>query len=116
MKTLETSTPDSLGAATGSPSLGEDDEITCWDCKGTGSVRCFHGMLGCPRCGGLGRVPKITEEWFRTGRRVKRNRLDRRVSMRDEAIRLGVNLIAYSDIELGKIDPAVIAHLLPENA
>jgi RecJ-like exonuclease len=93
----------------------EGDEITCWDCKGNGHVRIFHGAIDCSRCDGLGRVPKITATWHEIGKAIKRQRLARRMSMREEAERLGVNLIAYSDIERGKIDPEVIAHLLPEN-
>lgn len=99
----------------GSPSSGEDEEITCWDCKGDGHVRLFHGRADCPRCEGSGKVLKITATWFEAGKAIKRHRLARRVNMRDEAKRLGVNPLAYSDIERGKIDPAVIAHLLPEN-
>lgn len=104
-----------LGGASCSPSSG-DDEITCWDCKGNGHVRLFHGAVECPRCEGLGNVPKVTADWYETGKAIKRDRLARRVKMHDEAKRLGVNPLAYSDIERGKIDPTVIAHLLQENS
>ncbi len=93
----------------------QEEEITCWDCDGDGFVKLFHGVVGCTRCGGYGAVPKITATWYETGKAIKRARLSRRVNLRDEAQRLGVNPMAYSDIELGKIDPATIAHLLPQN-
>ncbi len=118
MKTNQTQPPEVLDSPSVSPSSRDDEveEITCWECKGNGHVRVFHGAVDCPRCEGLGRVPKITATWYETGKAIRRNRLARRVNMRDEAKRLGVNPIAYPDIERGKIDPAVIAHLLPENA
>lgn len=117
MQNSNTERPAGSSRTTCSLSSGcdEDDEITCWGCKGNGYVRLFHGVVDCPRCDGLGRVPKIAVTWYETGKAIKRDRLARRVKMHDEAKRLGVNPLAYSDIERGKIDPAVIAHLFPEN-
>jgi DnaJ-class molecular chaperone len=89
-----------------------DDTQICIDCNGRGEILpAFHQMgltITCDRCQGTGQMPRHQLPWIEAGRRLRQERINRRETLRDCATRLNLDVMAVSDAERGKIDPATL--------
>lgn len=63
----------------------------------------------CPDCGGAGEIPDERAGWIEAGQRMQKARVDRGVSLREEAKRLGVSAVLLSDVEHGRLDPQTLS-------
>lgn len=99
-----------IDPSSGVPSSGK--KVTCPDCKGTKEM---HGM-GCPgwkpitipclTCRGTGKVPKdMIDSWKPIGAAMKKNRLARDLSLREEAKRRRMAPGVLSQMERGVVTP-----------
>jgi uncharacterized Zn finger protein len=92
--------------------------MTCPDCSGTGYTvalvkyqgGCFDGgcleaRLICRRCNESGSVTEQQHEAYKRGKAMREDRRRRRVSMHEEAERLGLSLKDYNDLEHGRAQP-----------
>ena len=61
--------------------------------------------MKCARCIGEGEIPKSVLDWKVAGRALKRGRLDRGLSQRQEADRRGIGIIELSRMEAGIEEP-----------
>ena len=85
--------------------------LTCPSCDGAGTIFAlvdgpsYRGpkTLTCHRCAGSGRITQAQMDAIESGRRIRENRLERNVSMGEEARRLGMSVSEYSAIEHGRI-------------
>lgn len=84
----------------------------CKNCKGKGTYRAFvrseYGGcawrdVGCYVCGGSGEITEEQVVVIAEGERRRLDRIARGVSMRDEARSLGMDVVALSDLEHGRI-------------
>jgi hypothetical protein len=90
--------------------------MICPDCKGNKFTVASHVAYAdgshdymvpvqCSRCAATGSVPDEMDEWIRVGAEMRADRLRRNVNLRDEAIRRGMEVVALSQMEFGKIQP-----------
>jgi hypothetical protein len=83
--------------------------ITCTHCDGRkeslvmacGPKGGYHGMMACSTCKGTGEITEAHGERIKQGKLMREERIERRVVVREEAKRLGVDLGAWSRIEQG---------------
>jgi DNA-directed RNA polymerase subunit N (RpoN/RPB10) len=89
--------------------------IRCPSCNGAGTVDAFwdgvdtggkriggYGPVTCFTCNGTGEVDKGYSRRLEEGRRRRQDRLDRGMSLREEARRLGITAQELSRIEHGR--------------
>jgi hypothetical protein len=62
----------------------------------------FQGYRPCYRCKGTGEVTEGDLRRMELARKIRQDRVERRVVMREEAARLGVSIADYSNIENGR--------------
>ena len=83
--------------------------ITCPRCKGKrethgiacGPGGCQTGAMKCFTCKGEGQITEEHAARITTGEFMRKGRVSRRVTLREEAARLGVGLAEWSHIEQG---------------
>ena len=90
------------------------DSISCPGCKGESSymalVRygdergCVEQRMDCHQCKGKGQVSSEMLVWIERGNAMREDRLSRGIGQREEANRLGISVVKYSQMEFGKID------------
>ena len=86
--------------------------ITCPTCNGAkrnaallcGGGRCTQAVLDCRTCGGTGEVTEEHAARIAEGERLRHDRIARRVSLREEAKRLGISPVELSHREQGRCD------------
>ncbi|HEV8670968.1 MAG TPA: hypothetical protein VGS01_09570 [Candidatus Limnocylindria bacterium] len=77
----------------------------CGDCRGTGEVTVYTcpgfiaSKVRCSACRGIGRIDDARAAELTEGLRRRADRLERRLSQREEAARLGMDVVAYSRLE-----------------
>ncbi len=87
--------------------------VTCPDCKGEGKLYgllcsgghggpAHIGSIPCPRCKGKSTITKEDLERIAAGKLIREDRIRRRVTMRAEANRLGIDVLEYSKLESGR--------------
>lgn len=88
-------------------------EFECPECNGDG--RCFvhlntsdpakHGFqwIDCPRCGGSKLISDVEMAAIIKGRELRNVRVARKMSLREEAKRLGISVVELSRLERGRI-------------
>lgn len=82
------------------------EEITCIDCGGEGKFLNFHKIdIPCFRCEGKKTHPAIQVEWKKRGDEHHQWRIKNRESLRNCAIRMGIDVTLLSSAELGLINP-----------
>lgn len=91
--------------------------MKCPDCNGKGCLVAAHVRyadgtgrfnmeIGCTRCNKTGTVPDEMAGWIEAGRRMRHQRVHvNRRNLRDEAKRLGIDVVTLSKMEAGKIEP-----------
>jgi hypothetical protein len=90
--------------------------MQCPRCNGSKTIVAAHvsyanGSHGygvpfpCDQCAGSGEVPDEMAEWIQAGSAMREERLQRRVTLREEAKRRGMNPVELSRMEFGKIKP-----------
>lgn len=87
--------------------------IQCWDCLGTGvsataAQNTTFRDISCSRCNATGRVPAEMWRWKLDGEVLCEDRQSNDRSLREEAKRRGVCVVALSDAERGRIDPRTL--------
>ena len=60
-------------------------------------------LITCHTCNGKGEITDVQIERMKDGEKLRQERLKRRMSLRNEAKRLNINVIELSDIEHGII-------------
>ena len=94
--------------------MTDNSRATCPECRGLGKysalVRtaregCKPQVMQCWRCQGTGEIPAETASWTAAGEALRQSRLDRRLSVREEARRLGISPKELSEMEHGRIAP-----------
>lgn len=93
------------------PAVPDMSEI-CTDCEGTGKatalvrfampVRCEEVTMACPRCDGVGAFSEAHLARIRVGEELRRDRVGRAVSLREEAKRIGITERELNDRERGR--------------
>ena len=84
--------------------------MKCPDCNGAGKNRvlaCPPGELReiiCSLCGGSGKISPKQARWIEHGKMLRQDRLNRNLSLREEAERLRITPYILSQIERGKIE------------
>lgn len=85
--------------------------VTCPDCNGD-KVRVGYACPGfrrietpCSRCKAMGLISEVMLTWLARGEAMRANRLERSLSQSEEAKRLGINRVEYSQMEHGMIEP-----------
>lgn len=81
--------------------------IKCPSCDGIGELYSgFNAIIfRCDRCDGAGECPSVMEGWILHGKTLKNNRIARRVTLKDEAARLNIDVGILSKMERGIINP-----------
>lgn len=80
-------------------------ENTCRPCRGSGEVTVYAcpGFIArevrCSDCRGTGKIDDARAEELNAGLRRRADRLKRGLSQRQEAERLGMDVVAYSRME-----------------
>ena len=90
--------------------------MICPDCNGEKEVKIFPKLvngkvicsLPCSRCNQTGIVPDIQAEWILRGKGRREERRSRKVTLRDEALRLNVSALDLSNAERGMVDPDAV--------
>lgn len=85
--------------------------MTCPSCNGKGegygiacgSSGCRTGALKCSTCKGTGEITEEHMKRIEEGRKLHEGRIARRVSQREEAKRLNMDVVLYSKVEHGDI-------------
>lgn len=86
-------------------------EITCPDCKGEGILRGFGCpgfkpvTLPCLTCQGKKTIDEKTLEWKKIGEEMRKERIARDVSLREEAKERGMAPQVLSAMERGSMQP-----------
>ena len=89
-------------------------DMTCPSCVGQktnrvlanfGAEGCREVDMPCTQCGGVGKVPSEMTDWIKAGEKMRRDRLSRHIGQREEAQRRGMDVVTYSRMEWGKIEP-----------
>ena len=88
--------------------------IICPSCEGRkGSIAlvmiaskgCVERWMPCSFCKGAGEVLEERSSWRNVGEAMRMDRLARDMSQREEAKRLGISVVEYSQMEAGMIEP-----------
>jgi hypothetical protein len=81
--------------------------MKCPSCHGAKQflVICNGSFIPCFRCKASGRVPDIQKKWIVRGRKIRNDRVKRGVTLREEAKRRKLDVLALSEMERGVIDP-----------
>lgn len=87
--------------------------MNCPDCNGEKEVKIFPKLvngkiictLPCDRCNQSGTVPDIQEIWIHLGKSMRKDRVQRKQTLRDAAEVLGISALHLSQAERGMIDP-----------
>lgn len=89
-------------------------EIQCPDCGGDGRQFVHlntkdptkHGFqwVDCSRCGGSKFISDVEMAAIVRGRELRKDRAERRMSLREESQRLGISVVELSRRERGRID------------
>lgn len=86
-------------------------QVICPDCDGHGESfgiscgprGCSTGPHKCTPCAGVGWIDEDEFKRILEGERIRRDRIARRVTLREEAGRLGMTAIEYSYLEQDKV-------------
>lgn len=91
----------------------ESPFVTCPMCDGKKRSLChvnYGGsrpnewkMMDCSTCNGAGRVTQEHMQRLEAGRKLRGERVAKSLSLREEAIRLGIKVTELSDMERGRI-------------
>ena len=87
--------------------------VKCPDCDGEGITEALMNFGGfcapmkkkCTRCDGRGQIPEEMLDWKKIGAAMKQDRLDRGLSQREEADRIGIHVAELSQMEAGIVEP-----------
>ena len=90
--------------------MSQFDETKCPECEGRKGASVFVDRQGggrlefmrCTYCVGLGTVSKIREAKYRLGEEMRKDRIARGMSLRQEAARLGIKPRELSNREWGR--------------
>lgn len=94
--------------------------IECPECKGDGRLNAVAVACGprgstverkpkCSFCFGTGKVTKHQMQWRSEGRRIRAERLESGLSLRERARLLNLGAVTLSDMEHGRIKPYTLA-------
>jgi len=61
-------------------------------------------------CDGMGEVPDKMLEWMKIGKAMRHKRIDNKLTLRDTALLLRVNVQVLSEMELGKRQPNLLLY------
>ena len=86
-------------------SMTEEPKHQCPECGGHGRIITFDGIvLGeCQMCRGFKTIPEHQLEWIAAGKALKEQRIAKRITLRDMAKHLGVDVCDLSRMERGAI-------------
>ena len=93
--------------------MTELETVECVGCFGDGMISAFVRRAGscnleriqCSDCKGSGRLDKTRLEWIKAGEAMFRDRVDRDMSLREEAKRRGMTPRELGDMEHGRVQP-----------
>lgn len=86
--------------------------ITCLGCEGRKAGPAFVDyadgsgelkIVACHTCKGIGEITEEHAERMKVGAQLRRDRLNRRLTLNDEAKRLGITPTALSAVEFGRL-------------
>ena len=84
-------------------------EIICPSCNGAKTTAaiicgdaCRTGQLPCSLCLGKGAITQERQAAYENGKAMRADRVGRRVSLSEEAKRLGISARVLSDLEFGR--------------
>lgn len=88
-------------------------QVECSNCNGNkqsfviacGSFGCKPMTMKCFRCEGSGLINSEMLEWIEKGKKLKQQRLDMNLSLREAAQRMDLMASHLSKLEQGKEDP-----------
>ena len=84
--------------------------MECPRCKGE---KVIHGFgcpgfkpiaIPCPQCDGSGSVISEMAQWIEHGKKLRDERVKRRITLREMAKFKGLSAVELSDIELGRVN------------
>jgi hypothetical protein len=87
--------------------------IKCPVCKGFKEIGCLmhyatgedkYGVIKCTTCAGLGLISYEHAERIRQGKAMREDRINRGLSLREEAKRIGVTPQNLSHLENGRVE------------
>ena len=83
------------------------ETLPCLSCDGRGETYyiCENRMLRCSSCDGTGKQERDAA-WVGQGQRLRELRVGSDLSLREAAKRCGQNVVALSEAERGRRDPA----------
>lgn len=85
--------------------------MTCPTCRGEKTITgigCPGGhiiTMACHRCGGTGIVADNQKVWVSQGQKMKKSRMDKNLSLREAAARIGIKAFELSQMENGMKEP-----------
>jgi ribosome-binding protein aMBF1 (putative translation factor) len=98
-------------------SESKEPTIECPHCHGKGEsmafvcgTRCDYRAVKCSTCKGTGRVTAQQIEMMKEGEIIRRDRIARGLSIREEAARLNVDFPEWSRIEAGRLPETNAGH------
>lgn len=79
---------------------------TCYRCSGKKVIKSSYGSeyIKCYICNGTGFSDVNKKRWIENGEYIREKRIKHNRSIYQEAMRLGVSIKKYSDIENGNIE------------
>lgn len=82
-------------------------DIKCPDCHGIGSILAAFSMKSfpCQFCEGTGKVSDLKMEWREKGDIHRKNRVAKRITLRQFAIDHDMDVGILSKMEMGAIEP-----------
>jgi hypothetical protein len=93
--------------------------MKCPVCDGAKSLRPIHvkqtvgrgirvhgNAITCPRCEGVGELPDQMAAWIRDGERLRSQREEAMIGLREAADMMAMKASELSAIESGRVDPA----------
>jgi len=85
--------------------MTEELKHQCPECGGSGRIIAFDGIIlgECQMCRGYKTIPNHQLEWIASGKALKEQRIDRRITLRDMAKHLDINAGELSQMERGAI-------------
>jgi len=100
--------------------------MNCPTCGGSGTTLALFAVrddgrcdpcraLQCYRCAGTGTVPDEMREWIAAGARLKEDRRQRNMTLRQDAARLRIPASALAAMEAGRVDPSAPPKAAPKD-
>lgn len=78
--------------------------MKCKRCEGTGNIKIKSKLIKCSLCNGDGNMKNINPIWIKNGKKIKKRRIEKNLSLFFEAKRLGMDILKYADVENGNIE------------